>query len=69
MYATIVVQREYTIYIKKVFFVEVVPQVVANEKEFSVGVVNYMLDVIRIEVLEDRYDYAAICNCCDVNNT
>ena len=51
MDATIVVQREYTIYIKKVFFVEVVPQVVANEKEFSVRVVNDVLYIVRVEVL------------------
>ena len=69
MDATIVIQREYTIYIEKVFFEEVVPQVVANEKEFSVGVVNDVLNVVRVEVLENRYDNATIGHCSNVHST
>ena len=54
-------QGEYAAYFLDLILLQRVPNAIAYEKENRFRVVDDMMYVIRIEVLQDRYDNRAIC--------
>ena len=42
--------------------VDALPRAVAHEEELRVGVIKNMLNIVRIEILEDRDEHRPVCN-------
>ena len=59
-------ERQYGRYSRDLILLDVVPVVVAQEEHFALRVVDYVDDVGRAEVLQDRDYYCAVGYCCEV---